>query len=111
MDKEREEQRKAFFLQQEKKLQTKQLLLRRRERKEEINKKKVLEERRMQREKNEIKWEAERERRRIQQLQREHTVSQYLLPKVMCMEYWLSKPFRKCCVVKASYDKMRWKTV
>lgn len=78
MDKEREEKRKAFFQQQEKKLRAKQLLLRRRERKEEINKKKVLEERRMQREKSEIKREADRERRKIMQLQREHAVSSSL---------------------------------
>lgn len=56
-------------------MKAKQLLLRKREKKEHINKIKFLEERRMQREKNEIKREAERERRKLLQLQREHTVS------------------------------------
>ena len=74
MDKEREERRKAFFRQQEKKLRHKQLLLKRREKKEEISKKKALEERKMQREKNEVKQEAEREKRKLQQLQKEHEV-------------------------------------
>ena len=80
MDKEREERRKAFFQQQEKKLRHKQLLLKRREKKEEISKKKALEERKMQREKNEVKQEAERERRKLQQLQKEHEVGIIIIP-------------------------------
>ena len=75
IDKEREQKRKTFFNQQEKNLRAKQLLLKRRERREHATKVKLLEERRMQREKNEIKREAEREQRKLRQLKKEHEVS------------------------------------
>ena len=77
--KERGAKRKQFFLQQEEKLQARHLQLKKLHKQDEMARLKALEQKKIEREKNEIRREAEREQRRMDRMEREAAV---------CYLYW-----------------------
>ena len=74
VNEEREEKRKRFFWQQNQKLHARQLQMQHLRRQEELAKLRAMEQRRIEKEKNEIRREAEIERRRMEKMQNEQEV-------------------------------------
>ena len=74
VEKEREERRNKFFMEQERKASGRQRQMQRVQQREERERLKVAEEKKLMRERNEIRREAESEQRRLSKLQQEHQV-------------------------------------